>query len=77
MKCDDLKTLEIRLKDIENKISQKIYNEIQIHMAVVMGVCSISKGGSDIELPLSYSVQAADSLKGSYSNGIQIYDEGC
>ena len=76
VKCDDLKTLEIRLKDIENKISQKIYNEIQIHMAVVMGVCSISKGGSDIELPLSYSVQAADSLKGSYSNGIQIYDEG-
>ncbi len=76
IKYEDMGALEKRLKDFERKISSRIYDEIQIHMAVVMGVCSVPKEVSDIELPLSYSIQAADSIKGSYSNGIQIYDEG-
>ena len=75
IKYEDLETLEIRLKDIADKISRRIYDEVQIHMAVVMGVCRIPEEGSDIELFLSYSIQAADSLKGSYSNKIQTYDE--
>jgi len=75
VKCDDLDTLQIRLTDLANKISRRIYEEVQIHMAVGMGVCSIPTEDSDIELSLSYSIQAADSIKGSYSNGIQIYDE--
>lgn len=75
VKYDDLESLEVRLKDIADKVSRRIYEEVQIHMAVVMGVCRIPEKGSDIELFLSYSIQAADSLKGSYSNQIQIYDE--
>lgn len=75
VKYEDLETLEIRLKDIADKISRRIYDEIQIHMSVVMGVCTIPEEGSDIQLFLSYSIQAADSLKGSYSNSIQIYDK--
>lgn len=75
VKYDNLDALEIRLMDIADKISHRIYDEVQIHMAVVMGVCCIPKEGSDIELSLSYSIQAADSLKGSYFNDIQIYDE--
>lgn len=75
VKYNDLETLEIRLMDIADKISGRIYHEVQIHMAVVMGVCCIPKEGNDIELSLSYSIQAADSLKGSYFNDIQIYDE--
>ena len=76
VKCEDMEALEKRLRDFENKVSRRIYEEIQIHMAVVMGVCRIPKEGSDIELSLSYSIQAADSIKGSYSNGIQVYYEG-
>lgn len=75
VKCADMKMLEERLMDIADKISARIYQEIQIHMAVVMGVCCIPEEGSDIDLSLSYSIQAADSLKGSYFNDIQIYDE--
>jgi len=75
VKYEDLEALEARLTDLEDKISRRIYEEVQIHMAVVMGVCSIPREGKDIELALSYSIQAADSLKGSYSNEIQIYDE--
>lgn len=75
IKYEDLEKLESRLKDIADKISRRIYDEVQIHMAVLMGVCHIPEEGSDIELFLSYSIQAADSLKGSYSNKIQIYDE--
>lgn len=75
VKYEDLKALEERLINLEDKISHRIYEEVQIHMAVAMGVCSVQKGSSDIDLPLSYSIQAADSLKGSYANVIQIYDE--
>ena len=75
VRYEDLETLEMRLRDIADKVSRRIYDEVQIHMAVVMGVCRIPEKGSDIELFLSYSIQAADSLKGSYSNEIQIYNE--
>lgn len=75
VKYEDVETLETRLKDIADKVSRRIYDEVQIHMAVVMGVCRIPEQGSDIELFLSYSIQAADFLKGSYSNKIQMYDE--
>lgn len=75
VKYEDSESLERRLKDIADKVSRRIYEEVQIHMAVVMGVCRIPEKGSDIELFLSYSIQAADSLKGSYSNKVQIYDE--
>lgn len=44
-------------------------------MAQAMGVCGIEKGDTDIQLALSYAIQAVDPLKDSHSNAIRIYDD--
>lgn len=75
VKYEDITALERRLFGIEEKIAQRIYEEIQIHMSILMGVCSIPQGETDIQLALSYGIQAVDSLKGSPANVVQVYDE--
>ncbi|MBO5033704.1 MAG: EAL domain-containing protein [Lachnospiraceae bacterium] len=75
IKYDSLEQLEKRLSEMEDKISQRIYDEVGMRMPVVMGVCCIPQGGNDIQLAISYALQAADLLKNSYSNVIQIYDD--
>lgn len=75
IKYDSLEQLERRLSEMEDKISQRIYDEVGMRMPVVMGVCCIPQGGNDIQLAISYALQAADLLKNSYSNVIQIYDD--
>lgn len=72
---DTLDALRERLADLENKISQKIYDEVQIHMTLVMGVCCLSKNETDIQMALSCGIQLVDMLKASYTNVVQFYDE--
>lgn len=75
VKYESAAELERRLSDIEEKIANRIYEEVQIHMAVGMGVFCMPQGENDVMLALAYGIQANDLLKNSYSNAIQIYDE--
>lgn len=75
VKYDTVDGLKTRLVDIEDKISKRIYDEVQIHMTLAMGVCCIPPEEEDVQVSLSYGIQVVDSLKSSYSNVVQIYDD--
>ncbi|MDE7185525.1 MAG: transporter substrate-binding domain-containing protein, partial [Lachnospiraceae bacterium] len=72
---DTLEQLESRLAELENNIAQRIYETADMRMPVTMGVCCIPPGSDDIQVSISYAIQASDLLKNSYSNEIRIYDE--
>lgn len=72
---DTLDALKERLAAIEDKISARIYDEAQIHMTLVMGVCCLTKDDTDIQAALSCGIQVVDMLKASHTNMIQVYDE--
>ena len=75
VKYDTVEGLKKRLAAIEDKISKRIYDEVQIHMTLAMGVCCIPPEEHDVQVSLSYGIQVVDSLKSSYSNVVQIYDD--
>ncbi len=72
---DSLSELETRLSELEDKITQSIYEMVDMRMPITMGVCCIPPGSDDIQVSISYAIQASDLLKNSYSNEIRIYDE--
>lgn len=75
VRYEDVDSLKKRLYDIENKFSRKIYEELEMHMTLAMGVCCIPKGETDLDAALAYGIQAVETLKGRYSNEIQFYDD--
>ncbi len=75
VRYDSLPRLETRLADLEEKITQRIYEMADIRMPITMGVCCIPPGSDDMQVAISYAIQASDLLKNSYSNEIRIYDE--
>ncbi len=58
-----------------DRISDHIHEKEGIRMTQAMGVCAVEKGDTDIQLALSYAIQAVDPLKDSHSNVISIYDD--
>lgn len=72
---DSIEGLKQRMLDMADRISDRIYGETEIRMAQAMGVCGIGREEKDIQLALSYAIQAVDPLKDSHSNAIQIYDD--
>lgn len=75
VRYDSLPQLETRLAALEDKITQRIYEMADMRMPITMGVCCIPPGSDDIQVFISYAIQASDLLKNSYSNEIRIYDE--
>ncbi len=75
VKYETIGALKRRLRELENRISQCIYDQVQLHMTLVIGVSCIPEGENDVQHALADSIQAAESRKDSYSNGIQIYDD--
>ena len=63
------------MRTMANRISDYIYEREGIRLAHAMGICAIEKGETDIQLALSYAIQAVDPLKDGYSNGVRIYDD--
>lgn len=72
---EELSSLTRRMMAMANKISAYIYEKEKIHLTQAIGICGIEKGDSDIQLALSYAIQAVDPLKASHSNAIRIYDD--
>lgn len=72
---ENMESLKRRMLDIADSISDRIYEETGIRMAQAMGICPIEQKDKDIQLALSYAIQAVDPLKDSHSNAIQIYDD--
>lgn len=72
---ENMDSLKQRMMDMADKISDRIYGETGIRMAQAMGICPIEQKDTDIQLALSYAIQAVDPLKDSHSNAIQIYDD--
>ena len=75
MRDQDTEALKQRLYEIENRFSRKIYEELELHMTLAMGVYCFEKGQTDMDAALARGTQAAEALKGSYSNEIQFYDD--
>lgn len=75
VRYEDEESLRNRLYDIETKFSEKVYEKLEIHMTLAMGVCCIPKGEDDLDSAIAYGIQAAETLKGRYSNSIQFYDD--
>lgn len=71
----DMSSLTKRMMAMANRISDHIYEKEGIRMTQAMGVCGIDKEHTDIQLALSYAIQAVDPLKDSHCNAISIYDE--
>ncbi len=72
---EDMEALTERMKAMAGRISEHIYEKEGIRMAQAMGVCGIGEEAADIQLALSYAIQAVDPLKDSHSNVIRIYDD--
>ena len=75
VKYDSVPELETRLAELENTITKRLCDMADMRMPVTMGVCCIPQGSVDVQLAISYAIQASDLLKNSYSNEIRIYDE--
>lgn len=75
MKYENVETLRKRLMDIADRISSRIYEKVETHMSFVMGVGCLENGNDDLQRALSEGIQLVESLKNSYSNEVQIYDE--
>lgn len=75
LKYEDMNTLKRRLLDIADRISARIYEELESHMSLAMGVGCLENGDSDLRRALSESIQLVDSLKNNYGNEVQVYDD--
>ena len=75
VKYEDEEALKKRLLDIADRVSARIYEEVETHMSLAMGVGCLENGDSDLRRALSESIQLVDSLKNSYRNAVQIYDD--
>ncbi|MCM1251994.1 MAG: EAL domain-containing protein [Clostridium sp.] len=75
MKYEDVEVLRSRLVNIADKISLRIYEEADTHMSLAIGVGCLENGDDDLQRALSESIQLVDSLKNSYGNAVQIYDD--
>lgn len=72
---ENIESLKWRIMNIADGISERIYEETGIRMAHAMGICAIEQEDTDIQLALSYAIQAVDPLKDSHSNAIRVYDD--
>lgn len=72
---EDMSSLARRMIAMADRISDYIHEKEGIRMTQAMGVCGIEKDGTDIQLALSYAIQAVDPLKDSHNNAISIYDD--
>lgn len=72
---EDMEELSKRMMAMSERISNQIYEREGIRMAQAVGVCAIEPETDDIQLALSYAIQAVDPLKDSHSNAIRIYDD--
>ncbi len=75
MKYENVEALRSRLMNIADKISSRIYEKADAHMSLAIGVGCLENGDDDLQRALSEGIQLVDSLKSSYSNAVQIYDE--
>ncbi|MBD5476313.1 MAG: EAL domain-containing protein [Lachnospiraceae bacterium] len=75
MKYENLEALRNRLMNIADKISSRIYEKVDTHMSLAIGVGCLENGDDDLQRALSEGIQLVDSLKSSYSNAVQIYDD--
>ncbi|MDE7282370.1 MAG: transporter substrate-binding domain-containing protein, partial [Lachnospiraceae bacterium] len=75
MKYENVEALRSRLMDIADKISSRIYEKVDTHMSLAMGVGCLENGEDDLQRALSEGIQLVDSLKSSYDNEVQIYDD--
>ncbi|MDE6739111.1 MAG: EAL domain-containing protein, partial [Lachnospiraceae bacterium] len=75
MKYENVEALRSRLMNIADKISSRIYEKVDTHMSLAIGVGCLENGDDDLQRALSEGIQLVDSLKSSYSNAVQIYDD--
>ncbi|MCM1386825.1 MAG: EAL domain-containing protein [Bacillus sp. (in: Bacteria)] len=75
MKYEDVEALRSRLMNIADKISLRIHEKADTHMSLAIGVGCLENGDDDLQRALSESIQLVDSLKNSYGNAVQIYDD--
>ncbi|MCM1046883.1 MAG: EAL domain-containing protein [Clostridiales bacterium] len=75
IKYETIDALRERLTDIADKISTRIYEKMDTHMSLAIGVGCLENGDDNLQRALSESIQLVDSLKSSYDNAVQIYDD--
>ena len=75
IKYENMEVLRSRLMSIADKISSRIYDKVDTHMSLAIGVGCLENGDDDLHRALSEGIQLVDSLKSSYSNAVQIYDD--
>ena len=72
---EDMAALRDRMMALTHRISDHIYEQEGVHMVQALGICAVEKGHTDIQLALSYAMQAVDPLRDSYINVLQVYDD--
>lgn len=75
MKYENVDALRTRLMEIADRISGRIYDRMETHMSLAIGVGCLENGDDDLQRALSEGIQLVDSLKSSYTNVVQIYDD--
>lgn len=75
MKYENVDALRTRLMEIADRISGRIYDCMETHMSLAIGVGCLENGDDDLQRALSEGIQLVDSLKSSYTNVVQIYDD--
>ncbi|MCM1065201.1 MAG: EAL domain-containing protein [Eubacterium sp.] len=75
VRYEDVDSLKKRLMGIADRISARIHAETGIHMYLSMGVGCLEDGDNGLRRALSECIQLGDSLKNSYGNTVQIYDD--
>lgn len=75
MKYENVEALRTRLMDIADRVSARIYEKMETHMSLTMGVGCLENGDDDLQRALSEAIQLVDSLKDNYNNAVQIYDD--
>ena len=76
VKYRDLDALKERLMGMADRISARIHEKTGIHMFLSVGVGCLENGNDGLQRTLSECIQLGDSLKNSYGNTVQIYDDG-
>ena len=71
----DREELETHWQHIADRISEQIHGETGIHMTITVGVCYVPDDSEDLHVSLAYAIQAADNLKESRKNTLQVYDD--
>lgn len=75
IKYEDVDALKERLMGIADRITARIHEKTGIHMSLAMGVGCLEDGDNGLRRALSECIQLGDSLKNSYGNTVQIYDD--